>query len=274
VSNFLSVRRKEAGERGVVTASSGNHALALAHVASRMGLRKIKIFVPANADPAKVEKIRLGGIDPVMAGENFFAAFDNAQACVRQTGACYLHSHADPLVIAGQGTIGLEIVAALPDVDAIVVPIGGGGLISGIASAVKANLPEVRLIGAEPEASPGAYMSFQQGSPCERIELKPSVADGLAGGLSPFPFQIAAGLIEQVALASEEDIVAGMEALFSTEQLMVEGAAAVGLGALMAGKLDLQGKKVVLVLSGRNVDSEKFLSIIGRKGYRSNDLTT
>lgn len=265
VTNFLITREKEVHERGVVTASSGNHALALAYKASKMGIKKVKIFLPEKADPAKVEKIRLLNVEPVCEGENFFAAFDSAQAYARRTGACYVHSHADPLVIAGQGTIGLEILEDLPEVDSIVVPVGGGGLIAGIAAAVKTTAGDVKIFGAEPEASPGAYLSLQQGKPCERIDLKPSVADGLSGGFSPLPFSIAATRIERVVLAAEREIVAAMHAFFSAEQLVIEGAASVGLAVLLSQKLGLSGQNVVLVVTGRNINSQQFLSIISKE---------
>jgi len=253
-------------ETGVVTASSGNHALALAYAATKIKVPHIAIFLPENADLAKVDKIRMHGIDPILAGKTFFETFDIAQAYTAKNGATYVHSHADPLVIAGQGTIGLEIIEDLPDVDTVIVPIGGGGLISGIAAAVHSESSTVEIIGAEPEASPGAYLSMQKGAPCERIALKPSVADGLAGGLSPLPFEIAHRLIAQVALAAEEDIIAAMKAFFTEEQLVVEGAASVGLAVLLSGKIKRPDQKVVLVLTGRNIATERFLSIINPDG--------
>ena len=262
ITNFLHHRKEVVMESGVATASSGNHALALAYAATKMQVPQIQIFLPENADPSKIDKIRLLGVEPVLEGKTFFETFDIAQAYTRKSGACYVHSHADPLVIAGQGTIGLEILEDLPDADAVIVPVGGGGLISGIAAAIKADSERVAIIGAEPEASPGAYQSLQRGEPCERITLKPTVADGLAGGLSPLPFQIARHLIEQVALAAEDEIITAMKAFFSEEQLVIEGAASVGLAVLLSERIKLQDKKVVLVVTGRNIDSGRFLSII------------
>lgn len=253
-------------ESGAVTASSGNHALGVAYAAAKMQVPQIRLFLPENADPAKVEKIRQCGIEPVREGESFFETLDIAQAYTRKNGACYLHSNADPLVIAGQGTIGLEILEDLPDVDAVIVPVGGGGLISGIGAAIKEDSGSTAIIGAEPEASPGVYLSLQKGEPCERITVKPSVADGLAGGLSPLPFEIAQHLIERVALATEDEIMTAMKAFFSEEQLVIEGAASVGLAALLAGKINLRDQKVVLVVTGRNIDSEKFKTIITQSG--------
>ena len=261
ITHFLNHHRDAVMERGIATASSGNHALALAYAATQMAVPDIKIFLPENADPAKVVKIRRCGIDPILSGESFFAAFDLAQAYVEKSGACYVHSHADPLIIAGQGTIGLEILEDLPDVDAVIVPVGGGGLIAGIAVAVKSNASDVAIIGAEPAASPGAYLSLQKGEPCERIPLKPSVADGLAGGLSALPFETAHHLIAQIALAEEEEIVAAMKTFFTEEQLVVEGAGSVGLAILLSGKIRRPGQKIVLVVTGRNINAKRFLAI-------------
>lgn len=265
VTNFLSHRREAVMKAGVVTASSGNHALALAHAATKIKVPHIRIFVPEAADPSKVEKIRLRGTEPILDGKNFFETFDIAQAYTQKSGACYVHSHADPLVIAGQATIGLEILEDLPDVDTVIVPVGGGGLISGIAAAIKEGSNNTAIIGAEPEASPGAYLSLRKGEPCERIDLQPSVADGLAGGFSPLPFEIAHTLLEQVALAGEDEIIAAMKAFFTEEQLVIEGAASVGLAVLLSGKIRRPDQKVVLVVTGRNIDSDRFLSIISQR---------
>jgi len=261
ITHFLNHHRDAVMERGIATASSGNHALALAYAATQMAVPDIKIFLPENADPAKVAKIRRCGIDPILSGESFFAAFDRAQAYVEKSGACYVHSHADPLVIAGQGTIGLEILEDLPEVDAVIVPVGGGGLIAGIAAAIKSEARRVAIIGAEPEASPGAFLSLQNGEPCERIPLKPSVADGLAGGLSALPFETAQHLIAQVALAGEDEIVVAMKTFFTEEQLVVEGAGSVGLAVLLAKKISRPGQKIVLVVTGCNIDTKRFLAI-------------
>ncbi len=268
VTNFLHHHQKEARQSGVTTASSGNHALALAYGARMMQLEHVSIFLPVGADPAKIGQIRMHGVEPVVEGKNFYESFDIARSYSTTNGTCYVHSNADPQVIAGQGTIGLEIIDDLPDVDAVIVPVGGGGLISGIAAALKEEQNSIAIIGAEPEASPGAYQSLQEGKPCERIALKPSVADGLSGGFSPLPFKIAHPLIKEIALASEGEIISAMNTFFHQEQLVIEGGAAVGLAVLLARKVHLQKKKVVLVVTGRNIDSKRFLTIIGQNGVK------
>lgn len=266
VTNFLNHNKEEVMKAGVATASSGNHALALAYAASKMQVEPIRIFLPEGADPAKIGQIRRHGIEPVLHGETFYDAFDIAQAYSTKNGTRYVHANADPLVIAGQGTIGLEILEDLPDVDAVIVPVGGGGLISGIAAAMHEENSRAAIFGAEPQASPGAYKSLQMGKPCERIALQPSLADGLSGGFSPLPFAIAQPLVSEIGLVAEDEIISAMRAFFYEEQLVIEGGAAVGLALLLSKKIRLPDHQVVLVVTGRNIDSKRFLSIIDQKG--------
>jgi threonine dehydratase len=262
ISNFLG-RLEEAKDRSrLVTASSGNHGLALAYMSRLMNRAPVRVFVPQNAEQAKVDKLRLMGAETVRGGRDFFAALDRAQSYAREQGCLYVHSHAHPDIIAGQGTIGLEILADLPDAACIVVPIGGGGLVSGIAASVKAGSPETRILGVEPEAAPGAFRSLKENRSIERIPLSPSLADGLLGGFSPLCFAVSAHLIESVTLVSEEEIKTAMRSLLEEEQILVEGSAAVGLAAILAGKIETKGKKVILVLTGRNIAADKYLTCI------------
>jgi len=262
VANFLSQLEKGSRDLLLVTASSGNHGLALAFMSRLMGKGSVCIYVPRKADKAKIEKIKLLGAQIVCSGKDFFASLDLAMASARQKKGIYVHSHAHPHIIAGQGTIGVEILEDLPDTDLIVVPIGGGGLVAGIASAVKARIPSIRILGVEPEAAPGAYLSLREGRSIERIQLHPSLADGLLGGFSPLPFSIAGNLIESVFLVKEEEIKKAMRTFFTEEQLIVEGASAVGLAAILAGKIHEPKKKVVLVLTGRNINANNFIKVI------------
>ena len=260
--NMVSALTDNERSRGLVTASSGNHGTALAYAASIFGRLLTKIFLPANADPTKVDKLKALGAEPVLHGMNYLEALDEAQQYAKDSGAIYVHSHSHPLVIAGQGTIGLEIMEDLPEVQTILVPIGGGGLISGIAMAVKSVDARVGVIGVEPSAAPGAYLSLRDGRCYERIDIRPSVADGLLGTLTPLTFEISRNLIEGVKLVEEDEIVQAMQVFQQDEQLMVEGAAAVGLAAILSGKVDVQGQKVVLILTGRNIDAGRYNKLI------------
>jgi len=268
--NAVSSLSDEQKKKGLVTASSGNHAIAVAYAASLFGNPATTIFLPENADASRVEKLRLLGAALELHGFTYLEAYDHAREFAEKTGAVYIHSHADPHIIAGQGTIGLEIIEDLPDVEAILVPIGGGGLISGIATAVKSASPSTLIYGVEPSAAPSAYMSFKGGVCYERIETKPSIADGLLGGIGRLPFDLMRTRVERVELVEDDEIAQAMAVLQQDEQLMVEAASCVGLAAVLSHKIDLQGKKIVFVITSRNIAASKYNQIIKQVGDLSN----
>lgn len=263
--NMVTALASEEREQGLVTASSGNHGIALAYAASLFPGTRATVFLPEGADPTKARKIRAFGAEVRFHGKDYLAALAEAKRVQQAEGRVFVHSHAHPLIMAGQGTIGLEIMEDLPDVEAILVPVGGGGLISGIAVAARSLSKRVKVIAVEPSAAPGAYLSFQEGRPCEQIELKPTLADGLSGGFAPLAWDVSHDLIHAAVLVEEEEIAHAMRVFQKTEQLMVEGAASVGLAALLHGKVNLQGEKVVLVLTSRNVDAARYNNVIARK---------
>jgi threonine dehydratase len=156
----------------------------------------------------------------------------------------------------------LEIIEDLPDVQTILVPIGGGGLVSGIATVVMPANSDVRIVGVEPTAAPGAYLSFRDGYCHEKIQLTPSVADGLVGTLTLLTWEISKDLVADVKLVEEEEIIHAMQVFQQDEQLMVEGAAAVGLAAILSGKIDVKNRKVVLLITGRNIDADKYNRLV------------
>ena len=262
VLNMVSSMTKQERNKGLVTASSGNHGTALSYAASIHGNPPTRVYLPKNADPKKVEKIRGYGAEAVLFGENYTEALDEAQRYVKEVNGTYVHSHSHPLILAGQGTIGLEVMEDLPDPDTVIVPVGGGGLISGVSTAVKSVNPETRIIGVEPTAAPGAYLSFRDGRCHERIDLKPSVADGLLGTLTPLTYSVTKDRVESIKLVEDHEVVEAMRALQSKEQLMVEGSASVGLAAILSGKIDVKGEKVVLILTGRNIDADRYNRLI------------
>jgi len=249
----------EARQRGVVTASAGNHALGVAYAARTLGDTRAVLFLPTTAPRAKVERLRLlleGTASELrFAGESYDEAHVAADAFAREQGLFYVSAYDDALVVAGQGTVGLELMADLPEVEAVLVPVGGGGLIAGVAVAVKAISPRCRVIGVQPEASPAALLSLQEGCPYETYPAAPTIADGLAGGFGRVPFQIARDLIDEIILVSEEELRAAVFTLLDTCQELVEGAAAASLAPLLSGKLRLPGQKVALILTGRNIDT-------------------
>ncbi len=263
--NMVNSLTGEEKSRGVVAASSGNHGIALAYAASIAGDTRATVYAPLDADPTKMKKIRALDGEVRLYGENYLIVLDETLRQVEEGNFTLVHSHAHPLIMAGQGTIGLEIMEDLPDVEAIVVPIGGGGLMSGIAMAAKTISESVQVIGAEPTAAPGAYMSFRDGVCHEQIELKPSIADGLSGGLAPLAWKICRDRVSKVALVDDDEVAHAMWVFQQDEQLMVEGASSVGLAAMLGGKLDeLKGQKVVFVLTSRNIDADRYNQILGQ----------
>jgi threonine dehydratase len=264
VNHVSSLTPEERG-RGLVTASSGNHALAVAYASQLFGDHPTRIYVPEDADPAKVKRILAWGPDLVYHGRTFQEAFDEAQRYVKENGSVFVHSHADPKVIAGQGTIGLEIMEDLPDAEAVIVPIGGGGLISGISSAVKTVSEDVKIYGVEPTAAPGAYRSLREGVCHETLDVGESIADGLLGGFGRLPFEICRRTVDDTFLVDDGEIAEAMVAFQQEEQVMVEPASSVGLAAMLSGKTEVQNMNVVLVVTSRNIDASRYNQLIQKR---------
>ena len=252
-------------ERGIVAASAGNHALGVAHAAQCLGLTKADLFVQANAAPAKIAKLRQYNVNLHLVGN----LFDEAQAAAfefaEHNGATFVSAYDDLDVIAGQGTVGLEIMQDMPDVDTIVVPVGGGGLIAGLATIAKSLNPAIRVIGVNPAASPSAYLSKRDGYPYETYENKPTLAHGLAGGFGRVPFMVAMMLIDEIVLVSEEEMKRGIAALIDSDQILAEASGVAGIAAVLAGKVG-EARKCVCVLTGGNIDSETLRMILNSNG--------
>ena len=250
----------ERRESGLVASSCGNQGIALAFVGNLFHL-PVTIFLPTEADPEKVTSIQALGGETIVTGESLPDAFEKAQSFAARTGRTLIY-HDHLAVMAGHGTIGLEILEDLPDVERILVPIGAGGLCSGIATAIKSGSSSCSIIGVEPANAPGAYLSLQEGRCLERIATKPSLADGLLGGPSPVTFQLLSQFLEQVVLAEEEEILQAMSLLQKSEQILVEGSGAVGLAALVSGKVKITEKKTVLVITGRNISQKQWNQVM------------
>ena len=254
--NKISNLTEEEKARGLVTASAGNHALGVAYAARALGGVPTTLFVPVNAPASKLKRLEEFDCDVFLSGNSYDEAHHAAEEFQRVHGATYVHAYDDPLTIAGQGTVGLEVLEDLPEAEAILVPVGGGGLIAGVAVTAKAINPHVRIIGVQPEASPAAYLSLRDGRPYEEYDAAPTIADGLAGGFGRVPFEIAGHLIDEIVLVSEEEIRTAVFTLLELAQLIVEGAGAVGIAALLASRVNLAGRKVVVILSVANIDAK------------------
>jgi threonine dehydratase len=251
--NKIGVLTPEEKARGLVAASAGNHALGVAYAVQSWGGASADIFVQANAPRAKVEKLRYFEVDIHLEGDTYQAAHQAAETFARETDATYVQAYDDVDVIAGQGTMGVEILSDLPGTDLILVPIGGGGMIAGVANAAKTMHPGCQVIGLQPEASPAALLSLRDGVPYDPYDHEPTIADGLAGGFGATPFYVARTLIDQVLLSSEADLRRAIFTLLDKEQLVVEPSGAISISPLLNGTLEVAGKTVVCVLSGGNI---------------------
>lgn len=238
---------------GVTTASTGNHGRALAHAARARGLRAVicvSRLVPGN----KLAAIRELGAEARVIGASQDEAFVEAQRLQAEEGFALIPPFDHPDVIAGQGTLGLEILEQVPEAGAIAVPLSGGGLLAGVAAAAKARRPDIRVIGISMERGAAMAASLRAGAPVEVEEL-PTLADSLGGGIglaNRLTFPMVRDLMDELILLTEDEIAAGLRHL-AAEGHVVEGAAAVGAGAILAGKLRVE-RPLVLILSGGNID--------------------
>ena len=261
--NRMILMTDEERARGIVTASAGNHAQGVGYAARALNISPAMIFVPRTTPRTKVAKLRQFPVEVREVGETYDDAHHAAEAYQRETGATFIHAYDDPRTVAGQGTVGLEILEDLPNVDAILVPVGGGGLITGIAVAAKTISPLVRIIAVQPTASPALRDSLRDNRCYEEYEFTPTICDGLAGGIGQMVFQAAQNkLIDDIVLVEENETRAALRALVETQQIVVEGSGAVGIAALLSRKIDLTGKRVAVVLSGGNIDLQLLSQIL------------
>jgi threonine dehydratase len=245
--------------RGILTVSAGNHGLAVAHACSQLGLRPT-IVVPRTASPAKVAAIRRYDVRLVERGDTYDEAEQASRLMERGTGMTFVSPYNDPDVIAGQGTIGPEVLDEVPDLDAIVVPVGGGGLIAGIAIAVKSLNPNIKVYGVEPSASPTMQSALDAGR-LVVIPEDPTIADGLAGNVEPdsITFPIIQRHVDGMILVDEPAIREAITRVASEDHLMIEGSAAAAIAALVDPRLNLP--KVAAIITGRNISLDLFLDV-------------
>jgi threonine dehydratase len=246
----------------IVAASAGNHGRALALAAEELGIPCV-IFTPASAPEAKQAAIRRHGAVLHSDGEDYDAAERQAKQFAVAEGGIYISPYNNADVIAGAGTIGLEIVESMPDFDVVVVPLGGGGLASGVGLAVKATAPRATIVGVEVEASSPFTLSLEAGRITE-ITPRASLADGLTGNLEAgsITFPLVKQVVDYVVTVSEEDLTRAMKGLATEERLIVEGAGAAAVAAIMAGKASAPGQRVIAMVTGGNVDLPKWLFTI------------
>jgi threonine dehydratase len=246
----------------IVSASAGNHGRAIALAAEELGLPCV-VFTPKSAPEAKQNAIRRHGAVLHSDCEDYDAAEKQAKAFAEAEGGIYISPYNHPDVIAGAGTIGLELVEAMPSFDVVVIPLGGGGLASGVGLAVKAAAPQATIVGVEVEASSPFTLSLEAGRITE-ITPRPSLADGLVGNLEPgsMTFTLVKQVVDYVVTISEDELGRAMKGLATEERLIVEGAGAAATAAVMAGKASAPGQRVIALVTGGNVDLPKWLFTI------------
>jgi len=253
LNKSLSLSR-EAMANGVIATSSGNHAQGLAYAAGTLGVKAV-LVVPVTTPKIKIANTKALGAEVILFDGDTAARWKRVYEIAEEDNYAVVHAFEDPLVMAGQGTIGLEILEDLEDVDTVIVPVGGGGLISGIATAIKETRPSVRVIGAEPALTP-KYFQSRINKKRTSLPLKNTIADGLrlsVPGQNPYP--IIEKYVDEIILVEDEHIIEGMRALARDAKLIAEPAASIGIGALLAGAVKVEpDERVCAVLTGGNWD--------------------
>jgi threonine dehydratase len=248
--------------RGVVTVSSGNHGRAVAYIAQQLGVNAV-ICMSARVPRNKLDAIKRLGAEVVVTGDSYEQAEIHALQLQEERRLTLIDPFDDPLVIAGQGTIGLELLEDIPEIDTAVVPLSGGGLISGIALALKSASPSIRVIGVTMERAPVMYHSLRAGAPIEMTE-EDTIADALVGNIgvnNKYTFRMVQEYVDDTVLVSDEEIATAMAFALEEHHLVVEGGGAVGIAALLYGRVSGLGRNVVVVLSGSSVDLSLLLKV-------------
>ena len=250
-------------KRGIMAASSGNHGASVSYAASCLDINLAKIYVPKTTPESKKQKILRYGAELVLAGRNYDETYKIAKIAQKSHNLTWIDSCSDKHVIAGQGTVGLEILDKIPDIDVILVPIGGGSLITGVSVAAKAKNPDIRIIGVQTEACPAMLASMNENNFYEAYPSKPSVCEALIGGVGEIPYQMAKQCIDEVLLVREDTIKEAVVSLLENDKVLAEPSAAVGAALLMENGKRFKGKKVAVVISGANIDIEFLKTLLG-----------
>ena len=267
--NALLHLNEEQRQRGVIAASAGNHAQGLSYHGTRLGI-PVTIVMPRPTPTVKVMQTEQVGGKVVLHGESFDDAYAHARQLEGELGLTFVHPFDDPLIAAGQGTVALEMLEDVPDLDTLIIPVGGGGLASGMGTAARALRPDIRLIGVEAELFPSMYNRLKG-------TQYPSGGDTLAEGIAvkepgEFTSKVLAGLLDEFLLVSEAQIETALALLLQIEKTVVEGAGAAGLAAVMAHPKHFKGRKVGIVLTGGNIDTRLLANVLLRDLARSGRL--
>ena len=271
----ISQLSQEEKERGVIACSAGNHAQGVALAATKNDIRSL-ICLPDGAPISKVEAAKRYGAEICLVKGVYDDAYNRAVELQEESGATFIHPFDDPDVIAGQGTIGLELLEQLPDMDAVIVPVGGGGLISGVAFAIKSLNPNCKVYGVQAAGAPSMYNSIRHHQK-EILDRVSTIADGIAvKNPGELTYALCEKYVDDIVTVTDDEISTAILALIEQQKLIAEGAGAVSVAAAMFNKVDIAGKKAACLLSGGNIDVTILSRVITRgllKAGRSADLT-
>jgi threonine dehydratase len=270
--NRLLTLTPEESKRGVIAASAGNHGMAVAYHSRRLNIAST-IVMPTSAPLIKVTRVRHYGAESVLHGSDYDGAYAEAMRLSQEKALTFISAFDDPWIVAGQGTIGLELYEQNPDLNAVMVPVGGGGLIAGIALALKTLLPKVRVIGVQSEAVPAMKAALEKGAP-EKLPAATTIADGIAvRAVGATPLELVKNYVDEIVTVSEGEIANAVLMLLEVEKTVAEGAAAVSLAALLNKKVSLADKNVGLIVSGGNIDMNLISRIIEKGLIQDGRLT-
>jgi len=259
--NRLLMLSPEEARRGVIAASAGNHGMAVAFHSRRLNIAAT-IVMPVSAPLIKVTRVRQYGATGVLCGNDYDSALAEALRLSREQELTFVSAFDDPWIVAGQGTVGVEIYEQNPDLQAVIVPVGGGGLIAGIGLALKTLIPKIRIIGVQAEAVPSMKVALEKGAPAQ-LPPAATIADGIAvRAVGATPFVLAKSYVDEIVTVTEAEIANAVLLLLEIEKTVAEGAAAVPLAALVNKKVSFSGKNVGLIISGGNIDMNLISRII------------
>lgn len=264
--NKMSTLTEEERQRGVATISSGNHGASVSYAAKLLGIKNAKIIVPETTPQAKVDKIKYYGADVMLMGSGYDEAHAMGMSYIEENGMTYIDAYYDdPKIYGGQGTIAIEIVDQNPDIDTIVVPIGGGGLITGIAVAAKAIKPDIRIIGVQTEACPAMIRAYEDNVFYEEYPTTgDTVCDALVGGVGKLSYDILKDYADDLIEVKEATIRKAVKHMIKEEKFIVEGASAATVAAVMDDRERIGGKNIALVMSGGNIDGDLMVKLLNQ----------
>lgn len=255
LSKITSLSEEEL-KKGIVAISSGNHGAAVSYISSLLEINKATVYVPETTPKTKVDKIKYYGAKVEKVGKNYDEAHEIGLREIEKDGGTFIDPCSDEMVLSGQGTIALEILEENPSIDTILVPVGGGGIITGISTAAKGINPNIKIIGLQTAACPAMVASLKDGKFYEMYPTKESICDALVGGVGYIPYKMAKDCIDDIIIVEEEDIKKAVAHLLFKEKLIVEPAGAIGVAAVMKNAHLFSGKNVAIVLTGGNIDED------------------